>query len=62
MKLKGALKKVKKGKIVKFPGGWLEPYDDYLFIKAIVDYRGRITKIFDSYSFYSEHGFKEVKR
>lgn len=62
MKFKGALAKVKKGKFVKFKGGWLEPYNDYLFIKVIVDYRGRITKIFDSYAFYTEHGFKEVKR
>ena len=62
MKFKGSLTKVKEGKIVKFNGGWLEPYDDYFFIKAIGDYRGRITKIFDSYAFYTEHGFKEVKR
>ncbi len=31
MKFLSALKKVKKGKIVTFRGGYLKPYDDHIF-------------------------------
>lgn len=62
MKFMCALKKVKEGKVVKFNRGWFEPYDDYFFIKAVINYKGIIVRSFERYSFYSEHGFKEAKR
>lgn len=63
MNFRKALKKVKEGKIVTFHGGYLEPYDDYFFIRCIWNPQDKFTtKIYESYSFYKRKDFKEYKK